>query len=176
MSNKNKNKNKNKKRRNKMKIIASAFNSSSTFIDNYRNHKRAINALANFGLKPVEVVGSYDGEEELSLLITLPLIEELTIRERHALIRKISELFFLVYNQDSILYIRDNGEAFLQKNPTRVKGGNYREYIGFWFLVTEEEARRSIGFSYINGEFFICKEIRPRFSIENTEGLFSPGV
>jgi len=56
---------------NNITIIASAFKSDKDLLTNWINHKTAINALANFGLKAKEAIGSCDGVQEISLVIEL---------------------------------------------------------------------------------------------------------
>ena len=51
-----------------MRVIASAFKKDLSLFENLSLHKRAINALGNMGIKPLEISSSFNGEEELSLL------------------------------------------------------------------------------------------------------------
>jgi hypothetical protein len=125
-------------------IIASAFKAENDLLTNYVNHKQAVSALANFGLKAKEAIGSYEGVQELSLVIDLETMN-------NDLFTKIKILFFNTLRQDTILWV-SHGET------TLVHRGNDYENLGKFHKVPEAEAKENGGFTFLEGEYYISKK------------------
>jgi len=145
-----------------MRVIASAFKKDLSLFENLSLHKRAINALGNMGIKPLEISSSFNGEEELSLLFPVPFPLLGNVEKTQELYENIKNLFFLNFSQKSILYIRENKEAFL------LFPSGEREFLGKWKEVSKEVALREKSFSSFLGRFFItdnCSYLKEEINI-----------
>jgi hypothetical protein len=132
-------------------IIASASKAENDLLTNYVNHKTAIQTLANFGLKAKEAVGSYEGKQELSLVIDLEDNINTWGVQKTSKMSQIKCLFFGTFKQDAILLI--NGTA-----ASLVFADDDSEELGKFKTVPEAEAKENGSFTFLQGEYWIAKK------------------
>jgi hypothetical protein len=125
-------------------IITSAFKTENDLLTNYKNHRLAINALANFGLKAKEAIGSYDGVQELSLVIDFEKFDS-------QLLQKVKKLFFNTFKQSSVLLVTPIVAVLVFADENS-------EELGKLHKVSEDEAKENGAFTYLEGEYYIAKK------------------
>lgn len=122
-----------------MKIIATGWKSGLSLLENTIRNREVKNALANFGIKCHEIVGSYQNEQELGFIFEVKPDQ----------LRRVEDLFFKCMHQQSILYILKDGAV----TACSLKHGV--EQAGILTNVPKEVALNSEGWSYINGDYWV---------------------
>lgn len=140
------------------KLIVSAFRATNSLIENYQQHESLIERLKSVrvdGVRPVLSVGvgSFKEEEQQVAAQELCIVadfQKLDATARNNLVVSI----LVTYKQDAALYVTNEGGAYLLTFD-----GSYvsHEYLGIFREVSEEEAKASECFTYVNGTFYVCK-------------------
>lgn len=141
------------------KLIVSAFRATNSLIENYQQHESLIQHLKAVnidGVRPVLSVGvgSFKEEGQLVAAQELCIMAELDFlfgNDRESLAISI----MTTYKQDAVLYVSDfTGSAYLL---TFDGSYVYHDHIGTFTEVSEEEAKASECFTYVNGTYYVCK-------------------
>jgi hypothetical protein len=122
-----------------MKIIATGWKSGLSLLENTIRNREVKNALANFGIKCQEVIGCYQGEQELGFIFDCKFEHK----------ERLQELFFDQMNQESILCIQLEGTAIFKT----AEGGWVP--CGKFTKVSKDGALNCEGWSYIDGEYWV---------------------
>lgn len=140
------------------KLIVSAFRATNSLIENYQQHESLIQQLKAVtigGARPVLSIGVGSFKEEGQPVAAQELcivadFEVVFAKDRDNLTVSI----LTTYEQDAALYVTNSGSAYLLTFD-----GAYilHEYIGEFTAVSEEEAKASECFTYVNGEYYVCK-------------------
>ena len=108
-------------------------------------HESLVADIEEAGFLATEVEGCYKGKTERSVLVTK--------RERSPVFRYWEiEPLRLKYGQESVLVVRDNGEAFLDFGP-----GRPLVSIGWWRYSPDYEPLPD-SYTIIRGSRFVCGE------------------
>jgi hypothetical protein len=124
-------------------IIASASREELSIENNLLHDSKCMDRLNAIGVDYVPCMGVYEGVLESSFLINV---------YDKVIFDMLKAVFFGVFNQESILVLRDLQAELL------FKSGGYIS-LGTFIEVTKSEAERNDAYTYLDRKYFICKEL-----------------
>lgn len=137
------------------KLIVSAFRATNSLIENYQQHEELIRFLKISDTpRPVLSVGVGSFREEGQPMAAQELcimadFDKLDMMDRINLVASLIKTF----KQDAVLWVAAGAAYLLTFDGSYV----HHTPIGAFTEVSEEEAKASECFTYVNGTYYVCK-------------------
>lgn len=124
------------------RIIFSVEQANKSREENQFNNAEARRTLENFGMTFIEIQGVYKGTSEVSFMVF----------HSNKYVEQTVKQIVKTYNQESILNIDSNNQAYLE-----FFNGEKNMELGRWNEVSKDYAEKQKAYSVIQGRYFLTE-------------------